>query len=137
MFPCCYSLTRVFKGLKSTSLENEGPSWKVLKNIICMEKFLETGQMSWKSTWIRLFYICIVLKKISRQRSGYLDKKKHLGAFFTVWWQLLFFFSWICILWIFHATMRLFLKPIHVVSRYFSFTQIYNYVFSVLKTKYI
>ena len=29
-------------------LEYEAPSWKVFENRICLEEFLETGQMSWK-----------------------------------------------------------------------------------------
>ena len=36
-------------------LENEGPSWKVLENRICLEKFLETGQMSWKVLGLDFF----------------------------------------------------------------------------------
>ena len=37
-------------------LENEGPSRKVLENRICLEKFLETSQMSWKVFELEFLY---------------------------------------------------------------------------------
>ena len=86
----CYSVTRVCK----CGLKMKGHIEKFLKTEF--EKFLETGQMSWKVLELDFFLIYIpcknwsVLNKISKQRCGYLDEKKHSGAFVTVWWQLLF-----------------------------------------------
>ena len=59
--------------------------WKVLENRICLEKFLETGQMFWKVLWLFVIYTHCknwsALKKISKQRCGYLDEK-------SIWWHL-------------------------------------------------